>query len=148
MKIGDRINKMKINDTYRKMLVDEINFVVKKMEETQDGTNILYYFSAVFGIFHRILNMDYSNDLIYAHFVLRSTHEVFQQRLKAIQQGVDRTVLISDQQFEKLIALSRELLDKIQKKSSIDETLKKFIVLSYSTTGNGYYLMQKGQLKI
>ena len=139
---------MKINDTYRKMLVDEINFVVKKMEETQDGTNILYYFSAVFGIFHRILNMDYSNDLIYAHFVLRSTHEVFQQRLKAIQQGVDRTVLISDQQFEKLIALSRELLDKIQKKSSIDETLKKFIVLSYSTTGNGYYLMQKGQLKI
>lgn len=69
-------------------------------------------------------------------------------RLKAIQHGGDNTVSLSDNQFEKLTSLTKELAKKIKKNEDVTDTLKKFTILTHSTTGNGYYLTQKGLLKI
>lgn len=38
---------MKTTDVYRKMIVDEINFVAKKMAKAQSASEKLFYFSAV-----------------------------------------------------------------------------------------------------
>jgi len=136
------------DDSFRKIIVDEINLAVKMMKEKRDAAQKLYYFSAVPGILHRIFNLEYDPELVYAHFVLRSTHETFLNRVNAIQKGGDTTILISDEQFEILSSYTKEFASKIKKKEEIDSILKKFVILMYSTTGNGYYLMQKGMLKI
>ncbi len=139
---------MEIIDSYKKIIIDEINFAVKRMNSVKKASEKLYYFSAIFGVFHRIYNLDYNPDLIYAHFILRSTHDAFLSRLKSIEQLRDSTILLSDKQFDKLSILSKELAGKINKTKDMDETLKKFVMLSFSTTGNGYYLMQKGCYKL
>ena len=132
---------MEINDGFRKMIVDEINFAAKKMTKAQNASEILYYFSAVFGIIHRIFNLEYDADLVFSHFILRSTHDAFMNRLKVIQQGVDTTVALSDNQFEKLTSLTKEFAKKIHKKEDFTGSLKKFALLTYSTSGNGFYLI-------
>lgn len=139
---------MKIKDSFKKIIIDEINFAIKKMNSAKIPSAKLYYFSAIYGAFHRIYNLDYNPDLVYAHYILRSTHDAFLSRLKAIEQLRDHTILLSDQQFNKLSTLSKELAINIGKTKEMDETLKKFVILSYSTTGNGYYLMQKGCYKL
>jgi len=139
---------MEIKDSYKKIILDEINFAVKKMNSAKNASEKLYYFSAIFGVFHRIYNLDYNPDLVYAHFILRATHDAFLNRLKAIEQVRDRTVSLSNKQFDKLSILSKELVSNINKNKDIDETLKKFVILLYSTTGNGYYLMQRGCYKL
>lgn len=139
---------MAVSDENRKSIVNEIKFAVKKMEEKKEATEKLYYFSAVFGILHRIYNIDYDPDLVYAHFILRSTHDAFLHRLKAIEVGGETTVLISKKQLSKLSTLSKQFASKFGKKQEIDSVLKEFTILLYSTTGNGFYLMEKGVLKI
>ena len=56
--------------------------------------------------------------------------------------------MITDEQFDKLTDLSDELGDKIRDNEDFLATLKKIVILLYSTQGNGYYLMKKGVLKI
>lgn len=138
---------MNIRDNSRDIIVEEINYVVKQMEESSTGEEKLYYFSAVHSIIQRIFNLEYDSDLVYAHFVLNGTYVSFLQRLQAIKQG-ETLIPLSDEQFEKLISLTKELAKTIEEKKSIDSTLKKFAILSYTTGGNGYYLQQKGLLKI
>jgi hypothetical protein len=139
---------MKIKESYRTLIVDEMEFANKKMNESQDGLEKIYYFSAIFGVLHRIFNTEFNSELLYIHFILRATHEAFQNRLNAIIKGGDTSVKLSDAHFDKLSALSKELCSKLKKKQEVNETLKKFINLTYSTTGNGHYLVEKGWLKM
>ena len=139
---------MSLSDAYKKILVEEITFAIKKMGETKEAQVLLYYFSAIPGMFQRIYNIEYDSDTVVAHYILKATHEAFIQRLKAIQPGGDMTILIKDDQIERLISLSKELLRHIKKNSDIDIVLKKFVILLYTTTGNGNYLMENGWLKI
>ncbi len=67
------VNEMKIKDSYKKIIIDEINFAIKKMSSVERASEKLYYFSAIFGAFHRIYNLDYNPDLVFAHFILRAT---------------------------------------------------------------------------
>jgi hypothetical protein len=139
---------MKIKESHRNLIVEEMDFANKKMNESQDGLEKIYYFSAIFGVLHRIFNTEFNSELLYIHFILRATHEAFQNRLNAIIKGGDTSVKLTDAHFDKLSALSKELCLKLKNKQEVNETLKKFINLTYSTTGNGHYLMEKGWLKI
>jgi hypothetical protein len=138
---------MKLTNNARKMLVNEINFVTKKMMESSAPHERLFYFSAIYGLIHRILNQEFDPDLVHVHFVLRSLHQSFTLSLKALK-SEDSMPLINDFHFERLNAFTIELGDQIKNKKSITETIKKFVILIYSTTGNGFYLLQKGVLKI
>jgi hypothetical protein len=139
---------MKLSEDLKDLLVKEIDFAVKKMEETKEPMELLYYFSAIPGAINRIFNIEYDPDLVYAHFILKAAHENFIQRLKAFTHGGDTSFMISDDQFERLVSLSKDLLRNFRKDKDIDDVLKKLTILLYSTSGNGNYLMQKGWLKI
>jgi len=138
---------MKISDSFKKIIVEEITFVAEKMEQSTQVPEKLFYFSGVHGVLQRVFNLEYVEELVYIHFVLTATYETFIQRLKGIQQG-EGTIPLLEEQLNKLILTLKELRDNIQENKDIHETLKKFVLLSFSTTGNGYYLLQKGMLKI
>ena len=140
--------EMEIKDSSREILVNEISFVTKRMEKIDDPLKQIYYFSAIHGMIHRIMNIDYDPELVFAHHVLQSTHQLFLNRLHAFQKAGDNSIIIAEEQFKKLIDLSRDLGKQIKANKEIKDTLQSFVVLAYSTTGNGYYLFQKGLLKI
>jgi len=139
---------MKLSDTYRKLVVKEIQFAATKMKQASSGSEILYYFSAVFGVIQRVFNIEYDPELVYVHFLVRATYEGFMSRLQLIQKGADTSIPLLDEQFVKLTAITKELGTKISKGQGVDATLRKFVLLLFTTTGNGYYLVQKGMAKI
>lgn len=139
---------MTISDNFRQILVSEIDYAAKKMEESPTTGKKLYFFSAVHGVIQRIFNLEYDSDLVYAHFVLINTYNSFSERLHAIEKGQEDTIPLSEEQFKKLTVLTEELAKNISGKKDITPTLKKFGILSYTATGNGYYLLQKGLLQI
>lgn len=138
---------MNINNELQEKITEEIQFVTDKMKQSSNEAEKLYFFSGIYGLLQRLFNIEYHDDLVYAHFILRSTHEAFVQRLKAIQGG-ETTIPLYTEQFDKLLSLTKELGTVLEQGGDIDNTLKKFVILSYSTSGNGHYLFQKGLLKI
>ena len=138
---------MDMSDRVRENIAEEIKIAVDMMKESRDAFGKLFYFSAIYGVLQRIYNVEYNEDLVFAHLIINATHQGFLQRLAAIKQG-DSAVMISDEQFDKLTDLSEELGEKFQNNEDIVDTLKKIVVLLYTTQGNGYYLMRKGVLKI
>lgn len=138
---------MNISDKFRKIIREEIDYVVTKMDKSETPDEKVYYFSGIGGMIQRIFNLEYDEELVYAHMILKETHNAFISRLQAIKAG-QKEIPIYNVHFEKLIILAKELADKIEKKEDISDVLKKLSCLSYTTTGNGYYLLQKGLLKI
>lgn len=138
---------MKISDSFRKLIIDEVRFSVEKMEEKEDLREKLYYFSGIQGVLRRVFNIEFDPDLLFAFNVFESTHRSFMDRYGAIEKGGDRVVLIFQEQLDGLTEGAKEFADKIKNKKNFDSTLKKLIVLSYTTTGNGYYLLQKGLIR-
>lgn len=139
---------MKISDAIRENIIADFDFALSKMKATEDKGQILFFFSAFYGAVSRALNFEYDQDLVFAHLILKATHETLMGRFKALSTGQDVTVPLFEEQFAMLINLSKEFRDKIASNKSADAVLKKMSVLSYSTTGNGYYLFCKGLIKI
>ena len=104
-------------------------------------------FSAIHGTIQRVFNLEYDSDLVFIHNILQQTHFAFIQRLQAMKNG-DVAVPLIEEQMGGLIAAIKELSEKIRGNDKLNGTLKKFVILTYSTNGNGYYLLQKGLLKI
>ena len=138
---------MQISDNYRKLLVKEINFAAKTMDESKLLDEKVFYFSAIFGIIQRIINFEYSPDLIFAHKILTDVHTQFQGAIAALKQG-RAMPRIEDEHVLHLQKLTVEFGKKVKEKKPLEETLKKFAILSYSLAGNGYYLHKKGVLKL
>ena len=138
---------MNISDNSRDIIVKEINYVVKQMEQSSTREEKLFYFSGVSSVIQRIFNLEYDSDLVYAHFILSGAYHSFLQRTQAIKQG-EMLIPFDEEHFGKLTAITEALAKKIKEKKNIDSTLKKLAILSYTTLGNGYYLFKKGLLKI
>ena len=139
---------MDISKNYRSLIVQEINYVVEKMEESSNASECLFYFSGIHGIIQRIWNLAFHRDLVYIHFILQHTHAILTAKLQEVAGSIDKPVKLEQEHFNVLAKISKELGEKIEEKKDVNETLKKFVLLTYLTTGNGYYLLQKGTIKI
>jgi len=135
---------MKLSKEIKKTLINEIEFAIEKMRSSKDPNLIMYYFSAVFGVLHRIFNIEYDSDLVFAHFIVNGTYQQINARLKA----KDKIIQIPEILFERLIETTKNFLEAINGNKDLNEVLKEFTLLGYVTIGNGYYLYQKGLLKI
>jgi type I restriction-modification system DNA methylase subunit len=132
----------------KKLLVDEIAYVTSKMETEEEPVQKLFHFSGIFGLIQRIYNLEYDPDLVFAHFVLSEIHKIFNARIHAIRDARDTVVPLWPDQFEKLTNACKELAKRVEKDKNFDQVLKDLVILAYTTTGNGYYLFEKGVLKI
>jgi hypothetical protein len=135
------------SEDYKNIIVKELEFIINKMDQSSKPEEKLYFFSAVQGVLHRILNLEYSRELLIAHYVTNETLKMFQQRHAGFKAG-DIAIRVTDEQLLRLSEVTKEFLETIRNDGNVDEVLKKYVVLLYSTTGNGYYLMEKGVLKI
>lgn len=135
------------SEKYKDIIVKELEFVTNRINQAPTREEKLYYFSAVQGVLNRILNLEYSEQLLLSFYITNETLRVFQQRLASLKSG-DKAINLTDEQLLRLSQITVEFLEAIRNDENVEEVLKKYVVLLYSTTGNGYYLMEKGVLRI
>ncbi|MBI4298925.1 MAG: hypothetical protein HY666_04105 [Chloroflexi bacterium] len=136
----------------QQQIAKEFLFVANKIEETPDLSTKLYFFSGFFGETNRVMNQHWSPDLALLHLVLQATHHSINSRVGTILSQTERVVQIPEGLQLALTEVSRHLADVFQSEK-IDGTallhiLARMAELGYVTTGNGYYLYIKGQIKI
>ena len=137
---------MKLSIEIKKTLIKEIEFAIEKMQASKDPNSIMFYFSAVYGVLHRIFNIEYDPDLVFAHFVVNGTYQQINARLQATE--TDKRIELPANLFERLIETTKDFLQALMDDRNFYEALKNYTLLGYVTIGNGYYLYQKGLLKI
>ena len=139
---------MQISDNARRSIVDEFEYVVGQMRAHKEPARKLYFFSATYSAINRLLNSEYDPTLQLVHMVLQGAYNSVNARYMALGQGVEMGIGLPQNLFEKLEETTEALGKAIDKDSDIIGVLERLAVLAYSTTGNGYYLYQKGILKI
>lgn len=136
---------MKVSNLFKKRLIEELRFIVKKMDETEDPGEACYYFSAVHGVIQRVLNFEFNSDLVFLHVIIHLTYNSFVQLTAKGSNVIDKDIY--SQQLNRLIELTARLADVIEEGEDIHSIAKEFALLQYSTTGNGTYLVKKGLLE-
>jgi hypothetical protein len=138
---------MKLSKEYKIKLEQEFDFVIKKMEESETPDLMLYYFSGIHTLLNRILNLEYSEELLFSFFILERTHKDIISALESLKQG--NPIPIFHERFgEKLLELTKELKNGFFNSKTRIEILKELVVLTYTCTGNGYFLTEKGIIDI
>lgn len=135
------------NPEYKEMIIKELEFVLQQMSKPINISDKMYYFSAIQGVLHRVMNLEYTDELLFAQFIINEVLKAFLQRIAVIKQG-ETVVKLTEQYFVRLTEITRQFLEAVRNNDNLDVILKQYVVLLYATTGNGYYLMEKGLLKI
>ena len=139
---------MKITTTTKKQFLAELTFVVKNMKETPSASEKLYYFSALYGMAQRLMNLDFDPELCFLFQILQLTYQLINARVLAQQSGQESSVRVPEGLFERLENYLQELGEIIEQEENTCPLLQKILNLAFTTTGNGYYLYLKGQLKV
>jgi len=135
---------MNISTENKRLLVDEIKFVLQSMKESKSPIKSIYFFSGIYALLQRIFNTEYDPDLVFAHIIFKMVHDTFSQKIL----NPDPIIELNNEHFERLYQLSENFYKKIENNEGFDDILKCFAVLSYSVGGNGYYLAHKGILSV
>jgi hypothetical protein len=147
--VNQQINgdlEMTLSKESRKIITDELTLVADNMDKSESVIEKLYYYSAAHSMIQRVLNIEYEPELIFIFLILHETYTALNSRIQAIKRG-DSLVTLEEEHFTKLAKYTRDLARMLKMKKDVTNTLKKFSLLSYSATGNGYYLVKKGLLK-
>jgi len=139
---------MNLSPDMQKRFIDEVNFVIKNMKNTDNPTEKLYFFSAGYAMAQRIINLEYEPELAFIQQVLQLVYNMVNARLLAMSMRQEAGVSIPDGLFSSLEEALEEMVDRIEQGVETYPALQKMVNLAYSTTGNGYYLYLKGMIKI
>ena len=132
---------------FKKELVKEFRLVETLMKKEENADRKIYCFSAAYGITSRSYRYDFSKDVLLADFVLNAAYQALFDRSQRMKSG-DITVLIEPMHFEKIEEGFRLLADAFENNESILEPLENILTISFSTSGAGNYLREKGMLKL
>lgn len=139
---------MKIDDQFKKILSDEFRFAATKMRAESDMRRKNFFFSAAHAVVFRIINTDFNPELVIIHNVLNATYTIAENLQTSIESGKEKVIQIPMFLFDTLADLLDELAGAIQEGQNTYEIIQKIAVLSYTLTGNGYYLYQKGIIEV
>ncbi len=134
---------MKLSEENKKIICEEIRFVIAKMEASNNMDNSLYFLSGIHTMINRVYNFEFNRHLVFIHFILINSHLTILRAVEMTRQG-KQPIVIDMSFFSKLIELLVELANVIEGDKSTFDVLEKISVLVYSITGNGYFLKQKG----
>ena len=141
---------MHLSPELNKRLKDEMRLAVDKMVETENPNQMLYYFSVFFGEATRVLNWQWDEDLVLIWTIGQNVHGALNQRLQAITQG-ERVITITKPYFDALKRQAITLVEWVEKegnKTELCDIMAGLAKIIYATTGNGFYLLDKGFISL
>jgi len=134
---------------YRQRFAKEYRYAVNKMQEVSDPSKKLFYFSVLFSEAQRILNLEWDRDLVLLYTVTQHTHAQITASLSSsgvlpINWGVV---------FDKLTQVTSEIAAYYENGENDDikeiyRVLGNLAEISYSVSGNGSYMVEKGIIKL
>jgi hypothetical protein len=139
---------MKVPEPYKSKLLSEFDHVLVRLTEERRPDEKMFYFSALHGTVNRILNFECTEELIMLHHVLSTLFAAFNGRIQALMQAAEPAIKLDPLLLDKLVEHTRNLAEALREDKDPTGIYRKMIALAYATTGNGYYLYQKGALKI
>lgn len=134
---------MIISEENKERIVEEIRFIIEKMKSSADMNENLYYLSGIHTIINRIFNIEFDRHLVFIHFVLLNSYGIIRNAVEIARQGKPPLV-INSKFFSKLIDLLEDLANTIKEDKTTFEVLEKISILTYTITGNGFFLQEKG----
>ena len=140
---------MSLPENYFQLITLELERVEEMCGKASTPEEMLYYFSAAYGIINRVMNFHCEPSLVFMHQVLQAAHQAFQNRLSSPRNPNSESFMGTPAELiEKLMMYFRGLREAFEGKDEIAiwRALEKFSNLTYATTGNGFYLYQTGKL--
>lgn len=138
---------MKLSKENKDRIEREFNFVIKKMEESNNPHMVLFYFSGIQTLLNRIMNFEYSEELLFVQFIIERARKEIVTAIESMRQG-SQIAVFHEKFGEKLIELTKDLSKGFFNSKTRDAVLKKIVVLAYTCSGNGIYLAEKGVIDI
>ncbi len=137
---------------FRQRIATEYRYAVTRMQQENEATKKLFYFSVFFGEAQRVLNWEWDTDLALIHIITQQVHA--QINITIQTQAPSQTLPINWAIiFGKLTQAASDLAAYFEKaedeanKEELYTILGHYAEISYAVTGNGSYLYEKGILK-
>jgi len=130
---------------FTKELVKELRNVANLIKKENNPEKKIYYYSAGYGITSRTFRYAFSRKVLLADLVLNTSYHSLQERFQRARSG-DTTVPIDEKVFDSIVEGLKTLADAFEKDTSILEPLELIVAASFSVTGPGNYLREKGAL--
>ena len=138
---------MHLSASNQEALVKEIRTVADYMDKANTEQEKMYFFSAVFGIANRLMNLEFDPELGFLHHVTQAAYTTINTHLAVAAQG-QSVATFPPPVLDKLQEALSDLAKYIEEEKQTYLVLERISNLAYSTSGNGYYLFLKGSLKI
>jgi hypothetical protein len=137
---------MKLSKEFQSILIDEIKTALSYYKKAATPEEKLFYMTAIYGAAFRIMNIQFDPELAFVNHVVNAAYIQINTNLNSAKQGKGVLTFPKDV-FEKLEMAFVQLISKIEQGEHTYKELETISNLAYSTSGNGYYLYQKGMLK-
>lgn len=134
---------MKLSPEYRDMLIKELSYCREKMIEERDPLKKSFYYSALYWRTYSILNLEFDYQLYFMNYVLATSYNTIANYFDE-----ERVFELPGIFFDALCRYLGQLEAKIRNGEDIYSTLEKIANLTMIADGTGYYLFEKGVLKI
>ncbi|MDO8873016.1 MAG: hypothetical protein Q7V05_09850 [Methanoregula sp.] len=134
-------------DFFKKELVTELRNIAGLMEKEKNPEKKIYYFSAGYGITSRSYRYAFSSEVLLADLILNASYQTLFDRFKRIKSG-ETTVPLDEATFKKIEDGLWDLAKALDTGKPIQKSLEEILTASFSVSGPGYYLKEKGMLKL
>lgn len=138
---------MSQEEFFKKELVKELRLVEVFMKREENIEKKIYYFSAAYGITNRTYRYAFSDDVLLADIVLTAGYQALTDRLQRVKSG-DITVELNGTIFKKIEEGLRQLADAFENNESILKPLKVILMATFSTSGAGNFIREKGMFDV
>ncbi|MBU4228135.1 hypothetical protein KJ813_08100 [bacterium] len=141
---------MILSEEKRTIIINEFNKVHGLMNNTNDISEKLFYFSASHAMVSRVFNIEFDPLLILIHSVLQTTYSNINSFVSNISNKQNMFFTIPKNYFDILENTFKELTQSVENNDDdkIYRDLQKLSILGYIATGNGNYLYKKDLIKL
>lgn len=129
---------MKLPPELKKNVLNELEYVVKKMKEETDPSVKLFFYSAAMGTLDRALRYYFDRELLVAQTVLTFSYQIINDRVNRLKLG-DITTPLTEGSFNQLMEGVSELKQAIEKDEVVYPAVEKIMEITYLATGPGFY---------
>jgi len=141
-----------LHKEYKQRLATEYRLAANKMQQVAPAARKLFYFSIFFAEAQRVINWEWNRDLVLIYEIGKQAHA----QINAASQSPVLGALPIDMKmvYEQLTIIASDLASYFEKaedttdSNELYEILGRLAEISYSTSGNGSYLYEKGLIKL
>jgi hypothetical protein len=129
---------MNLPQQLKNNLLNELDFIIKRMREEPDLAKKIYFYSAVNGALDRASRFYFDRELLIAQALMTLSYNTINDRVSRLKMG-DAIVPFTENLVDQLIASVSDLKQAIEENKAVYPALEKAMEVTYMATGPGFY---------